>query len=61
MLVYKLSEYEGGSFYYRESDENVLREFISFLDCQETGNSIYIEVVDITREEFNNHARMDRL
>lgn len=60
MLVYKISDYEGGSFCYRETDQNVLREFISFLDIQEAGNTFYVEVVDITREEFNNHARVDR-
>lgn len=61
MLVYKVSEHEGGSFYYRESDELIHREFISFLEHQEAGNSIFIEVVDITREEFNGHSRMDRM
>ena len=60
MLVYKISDYEGGSFCYRETDQSVLREFIGFLDIQEKGNTFYIEVVDITREEFNAHARAGR-
>ena len=60
MLVYKLSDYEGGAFCYRETDQTILREFISFLEIQEAGNTFYVEVVDITREEFNNHARADR-
>ncbi len=59
MLVYKISEYEGGPFYYRETDENALREFLNFMDVQEEGNSIYVEVVNISREEYNNNARPD--
>lgn len=57
MLVYKISEHEGGRFYYRQTDEAVMREFINFLDCQEEGNTIFIEVVNISREEFNKNAR----
>ncbi len=60
MLVYKISEQEGGSFFYRETDQSVLREFINFLDVQEAGNSLFIEVVEISREEFNNNARPSR-
>lgn len=61
MLVYKISEYEGGNFIYRESDQGVFVEFKNFLDAQERGNSIYIEVVEISREEFNGHATADRI
>lgn len=61
MLVYKVSEYEGGPFYYRETDEGVLREFYNFLEIQEAGNTIFIEVVDISREEFNSHAHRDSI
>ena len=60
MLVYKISEYDGGSFIYRETDGGVINEFQNFLDSQEKGNTIYIEVTEISREEFNNHARPSR-
>lgn len=60
MIVYKISDYEGGDFYYRERDDSMARIFRNFLEIQETGNTIFVEVVDITREEFNNHARPDR-
>jgi len=60
MLVYKISEYDGGPFYYRETDHALMREFVNFIDYQEKGNSIYVEVVDISREEFNSHAGRDR-
>lgn len=61
MLVYKISEYDGGPFIYRETDQGVFIEFRNFLDYQEKGNTMYIEVVDITREEFNSRASANRL
>lgn len=55
MLVYNVTV--DGVSICREKDESVLREVMDFLDCQEKGNKITIEVVEMTREEFNGYAR----
>jgi len=61
MFAYKISDYDGGPFYYRERDDSVMRLVYNFLEMQETGNTIFIEVVEISRKEYDDHARADRL
>lgn len=60
MIVYKISEYEDGPFYYRERDDSMARIFTNFLEVQEVGNTMFVEVVEISRKEYNDHASPDR-
>jgi len=59
MLVYKIIV--GDTFTLRETDHGLYQEIVNFTDCQEKGNKITIEVIDITREEFNKNARWDNI
>ena len=47
MLLYKISRYEGGPAIYRRNDEYLLDVVEDFMEVQERGNTLYIEVVEL--------------
>ena len=52
MLIYKISRYEGGPSIYRQDDEYLLDVIERFIDVQEEGNTLFIEVVDMEYGEW---------
>lgn len=53
MLVYKISRYEDGPSIYRQYDDSLLDVVEQFIDVQEEGNTLFIEVVDL--ENWQDH------
>lgn len=47
MLLYKISRYEDGPAIYRQYDDSLLDAVERWMDVQEPGNSLFIEVVDV--------------
>ena len=61
MIVYKIIDPNTNVFVLRETDQGLYNEIITFTDYMEKGNKLIIEVIEITREEFDRQARWDNI
>jgi len=61
MIVYKITDPNTNTIILRETDQGLYNEIITFTDYMEKGNKLVIEVIEITREEFNKQARWDNV